>query len=385
MFKIKIWRGGNINHSNLHSVRDISVFCRFLCHIINSYLLNFSPSSIHIINLRKIFFRNNKLPLLVGCVGFSRIQAGDSLNYSLWGLITRFIIHTISYSSIGCTDILAKFLLRIKRNDVRYSFNNSNFSTRFAWNTGFSILTVRTIFAIRTSQKLPKITQRGFTTIPIQRRIMGIFHFRPSIITTGLNTLYPQFISALSVSTILSIATILSIGTIFSISTVLSISTVFAINTIFTICTNTGIFPINIPVSISTDHYLWRSSIFTYRSLSGIFPIDYPVSIFSNCNSRCCSRNSFFTSGGSSCIYPINQPVTIIPNRNNRWNSIFTISSVPALCAYSSVLITNPPIHIISDMRCLAILTTRSCQIIPKISKIILRYGPFTSRTVRII
>ena len=158
MFIIKIWGRGNINHSNLHSVGDISIFCRFLCHLINSHLLNFPPSGIYIVNLRKIFFRNNKFSLFISCISFSRIQTGNSLNHSLRSLIARFVIHTISYSSIGCTNILSKFLLWIKCNHVRYSFDNSNFSTRFSRNTGFSILTVRTIFTIRTSQKLPKIT-----------------------------------------------------------------------------------------------------------------------------------------------------------------------------------------------------------------------------------
>ena len=238
---------------------------------------------------------------------------------------------------------------------------------------------------------------------------MRIFHFRASIVTTRLNTLYPQFIGTFpistiftvsavfssspvltvntifSVGTILSVNAILTIGTILTVNAILTIGTIFTVNAIFTICTNTGIFPINIPVPIGTDYYLWRSSIFTYRSLSGIFSIDYPISIFSNCNSRCCSCNSFFTSGRFSCIYSINQPITIIPDRNYRWNSIFSILSIPTLSTYSGILIANPPIHIITNMRCLPILATRSCQIIPKISKIILRYRPHTSRAVRII
>ena len=226
---------------------------------------------------------------------------------------------------------------------------------------------------------------------------MRIFHFRASIVTTRLNTLYPQFIGTFPVSTIftvsavfssspvLTVNTIFSVGTILSIGTILTVNAILTIGTIFTICTNTGIFPINIPVPIGTDYYLWRSSIFTYRSLSGIFSIDYPISIFSNCNSRCCSCNSFFTSGRFSCIYSINQPITIIPDRNYRWNSIFSILSIPTLSTYSGILIANPPIHIISNMRCLPILATRSCQIIPKISKIILGYRPHTSRAVRII
>ena len=138
---------------------------------------------------------------------------------------------------------------------------------------------------------------------------MRIFHFRASIVTTRLNTLYPQFIGTFpistiftvsavfssspvltvntifSVGTILSVNAILTIGTILTVNAILTIGTIFTVNAIFTICTNTGIFPINIPVPIGTDYYLWRSSIFTYRSLSGIFSIDYPISIFSNCNS----------------------------------------------------------------------------------------------------
>lgn len=107
---------------------------------------------------------------------------------------------------------------------------------------------------------------------------MRIFHFRASIVTTRLNTLYPQFIGTFPVSTIftvsavfssspvLTVNTIFSVGTILSVNAILSVGTILTVNailtigTIFTICTNTGIFPINIPVPIGTDYYLWRSS-----------------------------------------------------------------------------------------------------------------------------
>ena len=114
MFIIKIWRGTNINHSNLHSVRDISVFCRFLCHIINSYLLNFPPSGIYIVNLRKIFFRNNKFSLFISCISFSRDpNRGIPLTHQPFGALywPRFVIHTISYSSIGCYEHTLQILV----------------------------------------------------------------------------------------------------------------------------------------------------------------------------------------------------------------------------------------------------------------------------------
>lgn len=194
---------------------------------------------------------------------------------------------------------------------------------------------------------------------------MRIFHFRASIVTTRLNTLYPQFIGTFPISTIFTVSAVFSSSPVLTVNTIFSVGTILSVNAILTLAPSLPLMPslplapslplmpslpyARIPVSfpliyqfpLVSDYYLWRSSIFTYRSLSGIFSIDYPISIFSNCNSRCCSCNSFFTSGRFSCIYSINQPITIIPDRNYRWNSIFSILSIPTLSTYSGILIAN--------------------------------------------
>ena len=196
---------------------------------------------------------------------------------------------------------------------------------------------------------------------------MRIVHF------TGCDVFFPKFIGALSVRTICAVCTICSVCTIL---------------TGFTERRLSGIRTIDIPVTVLANGHLRRFPVGTNGFFTRICTVYEPVAVITDGNRGRHAVFSIRARGFLTGVHTIDKPVVVSTDGYGRRHGIFTVRTVLArfsLRGNARILISNKPMAVIADMRCLAALAGSACEEIPEILHRIIAGRPFAAGVVRII